>query len=334
MDRVRNARHFAPRLQRWLSGAGDLIRTATQQQPASTAPSKLAGPQLELFAQDYFAALEPAAAPAAPPQALFKAPPPPRVALPVPPVLPGAPPLRRIQLGAHAIDYVLRRSTRRSIGFMIDDDGLRVTAPKRLNLGEIDNAIRAKQRWIVSKLEERGERRLLRQKKPAVQWVDGAELPYLGGSVILRLQAATRSHCRYSEETNELQVGVVAGLEEWQLRERVRLWLQAQARTLFAERMAHFAPLLGVSYRSLTLSSAGTRWGSCTVGGSIRLNWRLIHFPLSLIDYVVAHELAHLREMNHSAQFWATVATVYPDYEGAKAALRKLSQELPVMFPD
>lgn len=333
MDRVRNARHFAPRLQRWLSG-GERGSAGELTGPATPAPKKIDGSQLELFAQDYFAALEPAAAPPAPPQALFKAPPPPRVALPTPPVIPGAPPLRRIQLGSHAIDYVLRRSSRRSIGFMIDDDGLRVTAPKRLNLSEIDSAIRAKQRWIVTKLEERGERRVLRQTRPPVQWVDGAELPYLGGAIVLRLQPAARSHCRFDETARELHVGVVDGLQEWQLRERVRLWLQAQARTLFAERMAAYAPRLGVSYRSLNLSSAGTRWGSCTVGGSIRLNWRLIHFPLSLVDYVVAHELAHLREMNHSPQFWATVGSVYPDYDGAKAALRKLSQELPVIFPD
>ena len=342
MDRVRNARHFAPRLQRWLNGVGELIRPGTTRpgldrpttaKPAAQAAEKLDGYQLELFAQDYFAALEPAA-PVAPPQALFKAPPPPRVALPSPPVIPGEPPLRRIQLGAHPVDYVLRRSARRSIGFMIDDDGLRVTAPKRLNLTEIDNAIRAKQRWIITKLEERGERRALRQKKPPVNWVDGAEIPYLGGALILRLEPAARSHCVFDEATRELRVGVVEGLQEWQLRERVRLWLQSKAKVLFAERMALYAPRLDVRYRSLTLSSAGTRWGSCTVGGSIRLNWKLIHYPLALIDYVVAHELAHLREMNHSQRFWDTVGLVYPDYDGAKAALRKQSQEMPVIFPD
>jgi predicted metal-dependent hydrolase len=112
----------------------------------------------------------------------------------------------------------------------------------------------------------------------------------------------------------------------------VRIWFCDEALRIFAARMDHFAPLLGVSYRQLALSSAGTRWGSCTVDGSIRLNWRLIHFPLSLIDYVVAHELSHLREMNHSPRFWATVESVYPDYDGAKVALRTRSQELPVLF--
>lgn len=296
--------------------------------------SKNSNQQLELFAQDFFAALEPAAKPT-PPQPLFKAPPtPPRVVFPTPPRTPDAPPLRRIQLGQHSLEFELRRSSRRSIGFMIDDDGLRVTAPRRLTLAEIDNAVRAKQRWILTKLHERVERRAVRQQKPPVRWVDGAELPYLGGQIVLRLQEAVRSRCEFDMETRELTVGVVPGLSEWQLQERVRLWFQLEAKRLFAERMEMYAARLDVTYSSLTLSSAGTRWGSCTVEGHIRLNWRLIHYPLGLIDYVVAHELAHLREMNHSPRFWATVESVYPDYDGAKAALRKRSQELPVVFSD
>ena len=215
---------------------------------------------------------------------------------------------------------------------MIDDDGLRVTAPKRITLADIDSAIRAKQRWILGKLHERGERRALRQEKPPVAWIDGARLPYLGGDITLRLEPATRSRCVFDAEAGQLTVGVVAGLAEWQLQERVRLWFQGEAKRVFAERLDVYAARLGVHYSSMALSSAGTRWGSCTVDGSIRLNWRLIHYALPLIDYVVAHELAHLKEMNHSPRFWATVESVYPDYDGAKAALRKRSQEMPVLF--
>jgi predicted metal-dependent hydrolase len=285
--------------------------------------------QLELFAQDYFSALVPGAAPARP-QPLFKAPP----AVTPPPAPPAADntPKRSIQLGRHALEYLLRRSTRRSIGFMIDDDGLRVTAPKRITLAEIENAIRAKQRWILTKLGERGERRALRQQKPPIAWVDGARLPFLGQDLTLRLLPATRSSCMYDGQARVLSVGVVPGLEEWQLKERVRLWMVEQAEALFAQRMDVYAARLGVRYTKLTLSSAGTRWGSCTVQGSIRLNWRLIHFSPPLIDYVVAHELAHLLEMNHSARFWAAVESIYPDYDGARMALRKRSQELPQIF--
>ncbi|MES2298920.1 MAG: SprT family zinc-dependent metalloprotease [Pseudomonadota bacterium] len=298
------------------------------------ASPKINGHQLELFTQDFFAALEPAAAPPTRPQPLFKAPPtkaPPRVLAP-PPAAPQGAPKRHIQIGKHALEYELRRSSRRSIGFMIDDAGLRVTAPKRVTLAEIDSAIRAKQRWILSKLSERGERRQLRQQTPPVQWVDGAALPFMGGDIVLRLEEAARSHCHFDVTLRELRVGVVAGLSEWQLQERVRLWMQDEAKRVFAERLDLYADKLGVSYQSFALSSAGTRWGSCTEQGSIRLNWRLIHFALPLIDYVVAHELSHLLEMNHSARFWATVESIYPDYDGARAALRKRSQELPVLF--
>jgi len=296
--------------------------------------AKLDGPQLELFAQDFFAAIEPVAKPA-PTQPLFKAAPPaaPKITLPTPPRAPDAAPPRRIQLGAHNLEFELRRSSRRSIGFMIDDDGLRVTAPRRITLAEIDNAIRAKQRWILTKLHERGERRALRQEKPPVQWIDGALLPFMGADITLRLHPGARSSCVFDPSARVLSVGMVEGLSEWQLKERVRLWFCEQAHRTFTERLDFYAGKLGVRYTSIALSSAGTRWGSCTVGGNIRLNWRLIHFALPLIDYVVAHELAHLLEMNHSARFWAQVESVYPDYDGAKTALRKRSQELPLLFP-
>lgn len=295
-----------------------------------TAP-KITGTQLELFAQDFFASLVPPATPPQAPQPLFKAPP--KVAPnSTVPDAPQAQPRRQIQIGATTLEYDLRRSTRRSIGFMIDDDGLQVTAPRRLTLAEIDNAIRAKQRWILTKMRERGERHAQRDARKIV-WEDGARLPYLGDEITLRLEEAARSHCWFDKTEKELNVGVPPGLQEWQLVERVRRWFEVEAKRLFKERLDHYAPQLGVSYSKFSLSSAGTRWGSCTVQGHIRLNWRLMHFAPGLIDYVVAHELAHLREMNHSPRFWATVGQIFPDYDGAKAALKKRSAELPAVFP-
>jgi len=297
--------------------------------------SRIDGHQLELFAQEFFAALKPSDKSAPPSQPLFKAPPPaPRHLIPSPPVAEGEPPLKRIVLGAHTVDYALRRSARRSIGFMIDDEGLRVTAPRRCTQVDIDNAIRAKQRWILTKLLERGERRARHQERTPIEWKDGARLPYLGGEITLRLEEAARSHCQFDAGSGELWIGVVPGLSEWQLKERVKLWFQAEAKRLFRERLEFFAPQLGVSYQAFALSSAGTRWGSCTIEGNIRLNWRLVHYAPALVDYVVVHELAHLREMNHSPAFWATVGEVYPDYDGARLALKKRSHEMPVLFAD
>ncbi|NGZ86657.1 M48 family metallopeptidase [Duganella aceris] len=262
---------------------------------------------------------------------------PPATAVPVKPralVVPPSdqPPKRQLMVGEFILEYELRRSTRRSIGFMIDDDGLRVTAPKRISIAEIDNAIRTKQHWILSKLKERRERRAARLEKPPIEWIDGAQLPYLGADITLRLLVGGRNRSSYNPATRELSMVLVPGATETLLRERVKAWYQQEAKVLFEQRLDVYAERLGVRYHSFGLSSAGTRWGSCTADRKIRLNWKLIHFSQPLIDYVIAHELSHILEMNHSAQFWNTVGSIYPEYEEAKNLLRKRAQELPVLF--
>jgi predicted metal-dependent hydrolase len=263
---------------------------------------------------------------------------PPETAIPVKPRALTQPPSdqptakRQLMVGEFILEYELRRSTRRSIGFMIDDEGLRVTAPKRISITEIDNAIRTKQHWILSKLKERRERRAARLQKPPVEWIDGAQIPYLGADITLRLLVGGRNRTSYNPATRELSMVLVPGATETLLKERVKSWYQQEAKVLFEQRLDLYAARLGVSYHSFGLSSAGTRWGSCTVDRKIRLNWKLIHFSLPLIDYVVAHELAHTLEMNHSADFWNTVGRIYPEYDEAKNLLRKRAQELPVLF--
>lgn len=255
------------------------------------------------------------------------------------PVLPGAdhPPAlphgkRRIHLDGHALDYTLLRSKRRSIGFLIDDDGLRITAPKWVTVAEIENAIHEKQRWIFVKLKERRERSA-RRLQPQMQWCDGGTLPYLGADITLRIATRQSAGIIYSDATRELQVCLPAEAGEQQLKDRVQGWLQLEAKRIFAERLPMYAEKLNVRYRSFALSSATTQWGSCTAEGKIRLNWRLVHFALPLIDYVVAHELAHLREMNHSPRFWATVQSVFPEFDAAKKALREHAPEMLPSFP-
>jgi predicted metal-dependent hydrolase len=228
---------------------------------------------------------------------------------------------RRLHVLDHILEYRLLRSKRRSIGFVIDDDGLRITAPKWVTVAEIESAIREKQRWIFAKLNERRERSA-RRLQPQMQWRDGAALPYLGSDITLRILSAQAAGVAYDDETRELSVSLPADASEQQLKDRVQGWLQLEAKRVFAERLPVYAEKLGVTYRLFALSSAATQWGSCTADGKIRLNWRLIHFALPLIDYVVAHELAHLREMNHSPRFWSTVQSIFPEFESAKNALR------------
>ena len=119
-----------------------------------------------------------------------------------------------------------------------------------------------------------------------------------------------------------LHVGLPHTATPDQIKDAVQAWLMRQAKRIFAERLNHFAPTLNVQWRKLSLSSAGTRWGSASADGSIRLNWRLIHFKQSVIDYVVVHELSHLRVMDHSPRFWDTVRSVVPDYALLRGQLK------------
>jgi predicted metal-dependent hydrolase len=238
---------------------------------------------------------------------------------------------REIRLGEHRVVYALRRARRRSIGFVVGPEGLGVSAPRWVGVREIEAALREKGPWILRKLveqDERGRRRLAAR----VGWRDGTTIPFLGEPVVVVLDArAAPGHALLNGEGRALpgvarlmlHVGLAHGAAPEQIRDAVQSWLQRQARRVFEERCRLYAERLGVRWTRLSLSSAQTRWGSAHASGAIRLNWRLIHFAMSTIDYVVAHELAHLREMNHSPRFWDVVRSVLPDYEAARGALRE-----------
>jgi predicted metal-dependent hydrolase len=119
-----------------------------------------------------------------------------------------------------------------------------------------------------------------------------------------------------------LRLGLPLNAEPQQIRDAVQAWLMRQAKALFVERLNHYAPQLGVQWQRVSLSSAATRWGSASANGAIRLNWRLVHHKRDVIDYVVAHELSHLRVMDHSPRFWETVQSVMPDYAQRRRVLK------------
>jgi len=233
-----------------------------------------------------------------------------------------------VVLGPHRLAYELRRGRRRSIGFTVGPEGLAVSAPRWVGLAEIESALHSKEGWILRKLQEQQERQR-RQLAARVDWRDGATLPFLGETVILLLDPRATGAVLHSADDTlpgvprlTLHLGLPLEARAEQVRDAVQSWLQRQARRVFEERCALFAARLGVRLRRLSISSAATRWGSASADGSIRLNWRLVHFGLPVIDYVVAHELAHLREMNHSPAFWDVVRSVLPGYEQARATLR------------
>jgi predicted metal-dependent hydrolase len=236
---------------------------------------------------------------------------------------------RHAQLQGVTVSYRFERSRRKSIGFLVGADGLVVRAPNWVTLREVDAAVQEKGAWIVAKLQQFKERQT-EQFQKAIEWQHGAEVPFLGRTVQLCVLERGVGRVRGQDLAPEqvLPVTVPPGASVTQVRDAAQAWLKKQAKPLFEERLHHFAPLLGVRWQKLSLSSASTRWGSARNDGHIRLNWRLIHLPISQIDYVVVHELAHLREMNHSPRFWETVGEVMPDYAERRKALRQAPLDL------
>jgi predicted metal-dependent hydrolase len=239
---------------------------------------------------------------------------------------------REALLGEVLVAYEFRRGKRKNIGFSVGPEGLVVSAPRWVPLGEVDQAVRGKAKWIVSKLEAARERNE-RLEAARIEWKDGATFPYLGETVILVLDPRhdfreTGGMLHTDKETlpgvarMTLHIGLAHNAQASQIRDAVQAWLMRQAKKIFTERLHHYAPQLGVQWRKLALSSAGTLWGTAHSDGSIRLNWRLVHFRMAVIDYVVAHELSHLRVMDHSPRFWETVKSVVPNYPELRGALK------------
>ena len=231
-----------------------------------------------------------------------------------------------------AVAYQFKRGKRRTIGFSVGADGLTVSAPKWVPLYEIDKAVFEKSAWIIKKLQETRERHN-KLESARIEWKDGTTLPFLGEQVIVVLDprhafGGVGAELKSSTDTLPglthltLHVGLPHTATADQIKDAVQAWLMRQAKRIFTERLNHFAPTLNVQWRKLSLSSAGTRWGSASADGSIRLNWRLIHFKQSVIDYVVVHELSHLRVMDHSPRFWDTVRAVVPDYAVLRSQLK------------
>jgi len=225
-----------------------------------------------------------------------------------------------IELGGRTIEYRFARRRRRTLGLSVDAHGLKVAAPLRAPWREIEGFLREKRRWILAKLDEWSRA----PKPPLLLGMSGESLPLFGAPHTLEVLEGARS---VRHEPGRLLVSA----PRWRALETLVRWLKTRALEVLEPRAAHFAARLGRAAPPIRLSNARTQWGVCGADGSIRLSWRLVHLAPELADYVVAHEVAHLVELNHSRRFWAQVAALYPQWRGAREQLELAGASLPVM---
>jgi predicted metal-dependent hydrolase len=227
-----------------------------------------------------------------------------------------------IRLGGRLVPYRFERRRRRTLGITIDVEGLSVAAPLRASWRDIESFLHERERWILSKLEQWS--RLPRA--PVLHGTTGESLPLFGRSLYLDVR-----ECKGRAVKHHHDRVVVSAPGPRRALDTLVGWLKSKALEALVPRAEHFAAALDVPAPSVGLSSARSQWGVCTEGGNIRLNWRLVHLEPALTDYVVAHEVAHLLEMNHSKRFWQLLSELYPDWRQARERLEVAGAGLPII---
>jgi hypothetical protein len=207
------------------------------------------------------------------------------------------------------------RSKRRTVGLEVTHQGkLVVRAPYHLNLSELEEILQRHRNWIRKKVREVQSQQTLVQSK---KFCNGERFLYLGKEYPLHLVSSPRSALIFDGQSFQLSLARV-GLA----RELFERWYRKQARTDLSRRVEQLAAITGFKFEEIRISSARSRWGSCSAKGTISLTWRLIMAPPDIIDYVIIHELAHTLEKNHSRAFWQLVEKHLPDYRERRRWLR------------
>lgn len=212
----------------------------------------------------------------------------------------------------------LVRSKRRSIALSIAPDAtLVVRAPFSVSLGYIEDIVRKQSLWIQKKRQQ-----VLRNGGPAQpkQFVDGEEFLFLGETYTLRIQ-----DCWDIELKDEL---IFPERFLGKAKAKMIAWYKEQAFEKITESANHYSQISGWKYKTINITSAQGRWGSCSSSGSINFSWKLIMAPFDVVEYVVVHELAHITEKNHSSRFWNKVKSILPDYKIQEKWLKENGKKL------
>lgn len=206
------------------------------------------------------------------------------------------------------------RTSRRSLALVVTKDAsLIVRAPLRMPFEQIEKFVHQKNNWIQRTLA-----RVARRPKPLVkEFVAGESFLYLGQTYPLRIVDGLEVPVLFDGEL-KLSRNVLS-----EVRECLIDWYKQEAREVLEARAMFFAEMSDLTFQSLRITNARTRWGSCGPKRSLNFNWRIVMAPLEVIDYLVVHELMHLKERNHSARFWLAVQALLPGYRTSKKWLKE-----------
>lgn len=218
-------------------------------------------------------------------------------------------------------EYEIVRSDRRTIGITVERDRrVVVRAPQRARADAVAAVVKEKRFWIGSKLRDPRKYTLPR---PTKEFVAGETFLFLGQSFGLQLVSETRGEVRFDGRRFEL-----SRADQPQAQSLFEGWYLAEAKAHLTPRVAAMARAMGLAFNRIAVRRMKFQWGSCSPGGTLTFNWRIVQAPIVVVDYLVAHELAHVLEPNHAPQFWNIVAVHVPAWEKARSWLRRYGARL------
>ncbi len=231
-----------------------------------------------------------------------------------------------IQFGTTTIEYNIKRSDEReTVSIAVDpEEGVIVTVPEDVSDKKIHEVVKDRAGWIIEKQEEIKE---ISRPPLDKEFLSGEKLQYLGRRYRLKLVSEEdNDDISVSLKKGNFLVNIPDDLDEAKRRKVVRNnlleWYYEHAENKLKERVDKYKDQVGVNPNSVKVKHQQKRWGSCTKNKDLLYNWRIIMAPMSIVDYVVVHELCHLKEKNHTDKFWRMVKSVIPDYEDRKEWLR------------
>ncbi|WP_408956577.1 M48 family metallopeptidase [Natroniella sp. ANB-PHB2] len=232
--------------------------------------------------------------------------------------------MQAIEIGNSEIEYKVIRSDRKTLGLEISkEEGLKVRAPRSVEEERIEEVIKKKADWILKKQERLDKIKSSPKKK---EFLSGEKLTYLGRRYRIKLRKKEMKGVQISLYQGKFYIDVDKRIPKKDRRAEVKKelisWYRKKAEKRITERVAKYKSQIGVAPNSVKIKKQKKRWGSCSSLGNLNFNWKIIMAPMSVIDYLVVHELAHLKYPNHSKDFWNLVASVIPDYKKKKEWLR------------
>lgn len=231
-------------------------------------------------------------------------------------------------IGDKELKYLLARSSRKTIGISIEKNGVvKVASPFLVSDDYIRQLLKKKAQWIFNKVEDINAQ----QSTASKAFIDDESFRYMGKEYKLKL-IENNSIKKPFIKISDLSIVIMFPymFEVSKIKHILTLWYIEQFKVVIEERIKRYSQIIGVCPNKIVIKEQKTRWGSCSSKGNINLNWKLIMAPLEVIDYVVTHELCHMKEMNHSRQFWSLVETVLPKYKEYRSWLKQNGELLSI----